>query len=606
MPEFTYTLDLPPGIFSDDTAFSTKGRWIEGNNVRFWNGKPQIIGGSNPLWDGDSVTPINNPANGNYRNVFAWNRAAASGGVAVAFGATGSNAKLIVSHNVTALAGAADRTPASHPLTPSPSVKYWCFGAWGETLLAIANGYTLYEQSGTSQATDVTNAPDVNTFMLVTPSRQVMMLGTNEEISTTFNPMCIRWCDIEDYTDWTTTSTNNAGEHILPGSGSIVAGTVIADYILIWTTDALWAARFTGDPAATFDFELIDEKCGLIYADAFTILGQTAFWLDPTRRFRSYQVGGIVQTVPCTVWNDFFTQMTDSTTITMGTVSKFGEVWLFYTDGVNGVRRYLAFSTLDGSWFTGIKNRIGWLDSHALTTNSTFRDTYDSTVIGIVGDDHTVNVEENGTAAANFTWSLKSGGQYVDEGKRRVLVRDFVPDFEDWAGTYSNVRVQLHMRQYPHSDEVTKGPYDLAIPASGWLVNGAPADGATSVNIDTGTGGFIAGDVVTFAGVNGWVGGADSGKLARFNVTANEQPEATMTLGISPALIESGASRNIVALPANNAAVTLVSNPHRKCFRASGRIMSVEFGQDLDTGPQANISLRFGKPTFDCVTLGER
>ena len=45
MPAITFELDIPPGLVSDDTPFAAKGAWSDGNNVRFWNGRPQVIAG---------------------------------------------------------------------------------------------------------------------------------------------------------------------------------------------------------------------------------------------------------------------------------------------------------------------------------------------------------------------------------------------------------------------------------------------------------------------------------------------------------------------------------------------------------------------------------
>lgn len=39
------SLDIVPGIYSDDTNFKTAGRWGDGDNARFWLGQPQPIGG---------------------------------------------------------------------------------------------------------------------------------------------------------------------------------------------------------------------------------------------------------------------------------------------------------------------------------------------------------------------------------------------------------------------------------------------------------------------------------------------------------------------------------------------------------------------------------
>lgn len=38
-------LSIPPGIVSDDTSHEAAGRWRDGNNMRFYNGLPQVIGG---------------------------------------------------------------------------------------------------------------------------------------------------------------------------------------------------------------------------------------------------------------------------------------------------------------------------------------------------------------------------------------------------------------------------------------------------------------------------------------------------------------------------------------------------------------------------------
>lgn len=38
-------LDLAPGLQGDDTTFAAQGRWSDGSNVRFYEGRPQTIGG---------------------------------------------------------------------------------------------------------------------------------------------------------------------------------------------------------------------------------------------------------------------------------------------------------------------------------------------------------------------------------------------------------------------------------------------------------------------------------------------------------------------------------------------------------------------------------
>ena len=45
MTQFTYELDIPSGIVSDDTAYSSKGRWADCDGIRFHNGKPETLPG---------------------------------------------------------------------------------------------------------------------------------------------------------------------------------------------------------------------------------------------------------------------------------------------------------------------------------------------------------------------------------------------------------------------------------------------------------------------------------------------------------------------------------------------------------------------------------
>lgn len=74
-------LELPPGLVSDDTAFSTVGRWADGSNVRFWRERAQVIGG----WTSIFSTALT----GVCRTVFSWTDVA--GALQIAFG---TNSKL--------------------------------------------------------------------------------------------------------------------------------------------------------------------------------------------------------------------------------------------------------------------------------------------------------------------------------------------------------------------------------------------------------------------------------------------------------------------------------------------------------------------------------
>lgn len=71
-----FELAIPPGLVSNDTSLSAKGRWRDGSNVRFFYGKPRAIGG----WESIDTTLLT----GVCRTVFNWTD---NGGVLnIAFG----------------------------------------------------------------------------------------------------------------------------------------------------------------------------------------------------------------------------------------------------------------------------------------------------------------------------------------------------------------------------------------------------------------------------------------------------------------------------------------------------------------------------------------
>lgn len=88
-----------------------------------------------------------------------------------------------------------------------------------------------------------------------------------------------------------------------------------------------------------------------------------------------------------------------------------------------------------------------------------------------------------------------------------------------------------------------------------YLVNDTVVTGDSAITIDTGAGTAAIGEIVTFAGVNAVhpETKADLGYLKQFVLTA----ASTSTLvTFTPAMISSGATQNVSALPADNAAVT--------------------------------------------------
>ena len=58
------TLKLKPGIVKDDTAYSAEGGWADSDKIRFWNGKPEKLGGWNKF--------ISSSFSGSCRGLISW------------------------------------------------------------------------------------------------------------------------------------------------------------------------------------------------------------------------------------------------------------------------------------------------------------------------------------------------------------------------------------------------------------------------------------------------------------------------------------------------------------------------------------------------------
>jgi hypothetical protein len=453
---------LPPGITSDDTSFLSEGRWEDGNNVRPWRGQMQTIGG----W----VAALDTALTGTCRNILPW-----TDNDSVLNLAFGTNSKLQVAvggvlYDITPsglAAGAVDSAPAAGwgsgtygsgdygaPGTNSLA-RTWSLSTYGETLIANPRGGGIYQWSNNtaSLAVAVTNAPTAVNCALVTPERQILAFGCNEESGGAFNNLCIRGSDIEDITDWTTSSSNNVFEHILEGGGRIITARLFGSYVAVWTDNAVYLGQFLGNPGQAYRFDRVAENSGLIAPNAVVIIDQSAYWLGSDYQFRAWQLGGVPAIIACPIRNDFkdnvVTDHVDK--IKAATITQYGEVWWHYPDARDGNEnsRYVGVSTIGGEWFRGQMARTAFCDA------------------GVAGwplgvdTSGQVFYHENGQTANGgvLTYSLKSAARYVGEADQVFMVRGMWPDFEDQAG---NVSLTAYTSFYPQADPVAHGPFALS------------------------------------------------------------------------------------------------------------------------------------------------
>ena len=445
-------LSAPPGLNSDETTFASGGQWTDGSGVRFKEGRPQTIEGSFHLGDlpgGTECTDL-------YATHVAHAYTVIYGTLSKVYATTGSPVP----------SGAADISPAGFLGVGDAGCA---FDNFGSEVLFCPSGGTLYKYTGSGIATEVAQAPDRITDMLVTNERQVLAFGCNEEISTDYNPLCIRGSDLEDYTNWTTSSTNNAFEHILDGMGSIIAARRIGQYVAVWSTAALHLGQFIGNPSQAYRFDLVDQVPGPTSRSSVCVLDGTAYWLGTDLQMHAWMPGALPTVVPCPISGDFQANYDIGLPETdrMIIVPVYDEIWFFYTDTRDGntglPSRYIAYSPRESAaaqrpvWFRGSMTRSALCSGPAASLLGGKLFSWlaaNGTSIYRQGD-----TAGSGSGASYGPFSLTLGDIYLSNGQQRAMIRSFRPDF---SGQVGDISVTVNVRDHPQSTPVTKGPYTIS------------------------------------------------------------------------------------------------------------------------------------------------
>lgn len=455
--------ELPPGLSGDDTTFAASGRWADGSNVRFRLGRPETIGGWERL--------MNEALTGVCRAVFPWTDN--KGVLDIAFGSHSAlqlwrGGQLFdITPSSGFAAGAIDGAGSAGYGTgafgmggygqPSATDYFplsWSFGAWGEQLLASPRNQTIFAWTNDTaqRAQAVANAPARVTHMLVAPLNggyQVFALGCNEEVSGTFNPLCIRHSSIRNNTQWSTLAAGStAREYVLTGGGRIVAGRMCGPYMLVWTGDALFMGTFVGALNLPWRFERVGRNCGLIGPNAAVVVGQTAFWVSPDRQFYRYSLGGQPEPIPCPIRRDFAEELAASQgdKVVASSNAEFSEVRFDYPDRRDGYEnsRYLAVALNGqdaGAWHRGTMARTAFVDAGP-----------SAYPIGVTVDG-AVFLHERGRSAdgGSFSWFVETADTYLDP-EATMLVRGLWPDFKDQIGP---VQATVAARSHPQAADHT-------------------------------------------------------------------------------------------------------------------------------------------------------
>ena len=349
------------------------------------------------------------------------------------------------------------------PTAPSPDpLRLWSLDLWGTDIMAVPSGGPLVYWSTSAgivqRATIVTAAPSINQIVRVaSEARHVLLYGTHD-VSGNYSPLLVRWCTQEDFTDWTPTATNTAGDYPLPSRGSEVrAVNRWSDKTAILTDNDLFIQSYIGGNDV-FGFTAAGERCGVISRNAVVEYSGTLYWMSNNGQF--YQYDGRLQPLACTVLRYVYDNLNEFylDKIYAGTNATFDEVIWFYTsnDSPNGENdRYVIYNTRERHWTIGAMPRTAWEDIGTFATPLAMN--------SLPGD---LFYQETGYTADTSVLAANLEGAYFDQdaGDSILFVNKFVPDFSNlsdntpYSGTLS---ISLKARKYPGGPVITKGPFTV-------------------------------------------------------------------------------------------------------------------------------------------------
>lgn len=245
----------------------------------------------------------------------------------------------------------------------------WNHAIYGQTLLYGVRGGPIYvydpslDLGARGYRVEGNEVPLFQDVLLVSDvSRFVIVFGTNDVLSSVYDPMVIRWSDQEDYTEWMPSITNQAGSVRISDGSYIVTALQTRQEILVWSNSALYSMQYVGPPFV-WSIALQMSNISIMSPRAAVTVNNLVFWMG-TDKF--YVYSGRVDTLPCPISAFIFADINrdQSWQVFSGTNEGFNEVWWFYcSKDSTVVDRYVVYNHVENVWTHGKLMRSAWLDS---------------------------------------------------------------------------------------------------------------------------------------------------------------------------------------------------------------------------------------------------
>jgi hypothetical protein len=454
-------LQIPPGIYRNGTELQSAGRWFDANLVRFYEGTMRPVGGWRKRSDNTVtgaaralITWKDNSADpwigiGTHSGLYAMRVDGAVEDITPAGFTTGIEDATVFTGYGNGVYGSQAYGVERQGYTTVTPATMWTLDTWGEYLVGCSNADgKLYEWqldfTTPTAAAAIANAPTGCKAILTTSERFIFALGAGG------NPRKVQWCDQEDNTVWTPSTTNQSGDFELATTGTLMAGKRVRGLSLLWTDVDCHASAYIGQPFI-FSFEKIGSGCGLISPQAVAIVSDSAaFWMSKSG-FWMYD--GSIKPLPSDVSDYIYRNINTSQSSKTYAVhnSEFGEVWWFYPSASsNEVDSYVTYNYREGHWNIGLMGR----------TCGTGRGAFEKPLM--FSTDGYLYEHEVGFDYEGGTLYCESGPVQIGAGDNLMAVRELIPDELNQGEVTALFKTKL----YPNSAESSHGPYSMSNPTS--------------------------------------------------------------------------------------------------------------------------------------------
>jgi hypothetical protein len=340
----------------------------------------------------------------------------------------------------------------------------WTLDNWGEILIANPLNGPIYKwspSSGDPVAQIIANAPPINAGMFVAmPQRQIVAWGST--FTGIGDPLLIRWCDVNDYDQWTALITNQAGSYRIPKGSRIVQCIQGPQQGLIWTDLGAWAMQYAGPPYV-YQFNELGNGCGLIGRKAAGSMGGIVYWMGQSQFYRL--AGSGVEPIRCPVWDVVFQDLDTNNLdkIRIAANSRFNEItWYFPTNSNGGENEgYVKYNIGLDQWdygFNSVANpyvaRSAWINESVL-----------GPPIGAGLNTFIYQHETSQNADGQpMVSSFQTGYFVLSEADVKMFIDQVWPDMK-WGyfgGTQgANINLTFYVADYAGQTPIAYGPYTL-------------------------------------------------------------------------------------------------------------------------------------------------